>query len=211
MDQSSLPSNSLMNQKEKEEPSIEKLEVVPVVSGKVVRKKKSLGRKFVDTFISEDITDIPNYLKTQVLVPLIKKAVLDTMSILLNGKTRGGYSNSNEVRRYDRMGIGGSGNVYLMGSSPVTQNKNSSIEKRTFNDLYYEDGGEGERVRENIEGIFNTYQKVRVADVLELSGMSDLIEFPDNNYGWTNLSGMQLIHDGKGGSTLKMPPARPLD
>lgn len=208
MDQSSLPSNSLMNQKEKEEPSIEKLEVVPVVSGKVVRKKKSLGRKFVDTFISEDITDIPNYLKTQVLVPLIKKTVLDTMSILLNGKTRGGYSNSNEVRRYDRMGIGSSGNVYIMGSSNA--NQNSSIKKKTFNDLYYESASDGEDVEENIKGIFNTYRKVRVADVLELSKMSEYIEFTDNNYGWTDLTGMQLVYDSNGGATLKMPPAHPL-
>lgn len=208
MDQSSLPSNSLMNQKEKEEPSIEKLEVVPVVSGKVVRKKKSLGRKFVDTFISEDITDIPNYLKTQVLVPLIKKTVLDTMSILLNGKTRGGYNNSNEVRRYDRMGIGSSGNVYIMGSSNA--NQNSSIKKKTFNDLYYESASDGEDVEENIKGIFNTYRKVRVADVLELSKMSEYIEFTDNNYGWTDLTGMQLVYDSNGGATLKMPPAHPL-
>ena len=208
MDQSSLPSNSLMNQKEKEEPSIEKLEVVPVVSGKVVRKKKSLGRKFVDTFISEDITDIPNYLKTQVLVPLIKKTVLDTMSILLNGKTRGGYSNSNEVRRYDRMGIGSSGNVYIMGSSNA--NQNSSIKKKTYNDLYDESASDGEDVEENIKGIFNTYRKVRVADVLELSKMSEYIEFTDNNYGWTDLTGMQLVYDSNGGATLKMPPAHPL-
>ena len=210
MDQTGLPSNSLMNQSKKEYvPDIEEFKAVPVVSGKVVKTKKSLGRKFVDAFISEDITDIPTYLKKQVVIPLIKKMFLDSVNILLNGKTTN-YNNSSEIRPYHRMGSG-MGNIYLMGSS--TNTTKSEIKNRTFNDLHYDIGADGKIVKENIEGIFNTFQKVRVADVLELSEMSDLIEYPDNNYGWTDIrdiQAIQLIYDGKGGATLKMPPAHPL-
>lgn len=208
MDQTGLPSNSLMNQRE-EGPKIEDLKVVPVVSGKVVKSKKSLGRKFVDTFINEDVDDVPLYLKKNVLVPMVKRTVVDIITLLF-GRGTSNY-NSSELRNtpYHRMGTG-LGSVYLMGSSTMPTSSTSEINRKTFNDLHYDNGADGKIVKENIEQIFEMYRKVRVADVLELSGMSDLIEYPDNNYGWTDIRAMQLIYDGSGGATLKMPPAHPL-
>lgn len=208
MDQTGLPSNSLMNQKEVE-PNIDDLKVVPVVTGEVVEKKKSLGKRFVETFISEDITDIPRYLKTEVFVPLVKKVFLDSLNILLNGRSQN-YVGGSEIRRYDRLSTMGSGmkGTYILGPST---SRSTEASKRTFNDLYYKNGADGKLVKENIEAIFNQYRIVRVADLLEASNLSNAIDFTDYNYGWTDIRAMQLIYDGKGGSTLKMPPPHPLD
>lgn len=199
MEQRELPSNSLMNNKKKEPEKIK-----PVIDGGASIKKKSFGERFADKFISKDIDNIPRYLMDDVLIPLAKKTVLDTIEILLNGKKSRG-SRDGEIVPYNRMNR--RNNVYFLGSSSAS----SSSRKKTFNDLYFDDCAKGEDVWSGINEHLSTYPTLSILQLLELANLEQFSEWTDNNYGWFNMVGMKREYDSKGGMTLKLPPARVLD
>ena len=62
----------------------EKPRVENVVNGTTKLKRKSEARKFADIFISDDIDSVKNYVLMDVLVPAIKKAVVDIVSDGIN-------------------------------------------------------------------------------------------------------------------------------
>ena len=48
-----------------------------VVKGKVLTRKKSLGKKFLETFMGEDIDNITSYVLHDVLLPAAKRMIYD--------------------------------------------------------------------------------------------------------------------------------------
>ena len=197
MEHSNLPSNSLTQAKEK--PKKEKIK--PVVSGKVKKNKKSFGEKVVDNFINEDVDDVKGYLVSDVVVPTIKKTILDVIKMFFYGRTSG-PGNGSEIVPYNRMS---GGRTYIMGSSNI---KPKRISHKSFNDIWFENRGDIERVVDNLNAIIETYSVVSVADLFELSGQDTV--FTDNRFGWTDISGMQIVNKD-GGYVLKMTPPRPID
>lgn len=207
MEQRDLPSNSLNNPTQNKKTE-EKLK--PVVSGGVKVKKKSFGERIVDRFISKDIDNIPEYLINNVLVPLAKKTVLDTMSIILNGKTRSNDSfNEGTVSNFKPYHNAYNRGVRVLGPSAAPRRREY---RTTFNDLRYDDYEDALDVRDNMLDILNNYGYVLVSHFYELSGRDDLIEYTDNHYGWTNetFKQVKLERDGLGG-IIKLPPASLID
>lgn len=196
MEQRELPSNSLMEQKKQEKKKIE-----PVVKGKVKKKGKSFGEKVADNFINEDVNDVKGYLVSDVIVPTIKKTIIDVIKMFFYGKTSG-PSGGSEVVSYNRMS---GGRTYLMGSSSYAKKKTP---KRTFDDICFEDRGDVEIVVDNLNASMDAYGVVSVADLFELAGQDTV--FTDNRFGWTDLTGMRVESHG-GWYVLKMPPPRPID
>lgn len=198
MEQTSLPSNSLNEQKKKEK----KEKIKPVVSGKVKKKGKSFGEKVVDNFVNENVDDVKGYLVSDVIIPTIKKTVIDVIKMFFYGKTGNGPSGGSEIVSYNRMS---GGRTYLMGSSDVNKKRTP---KRTFDDIWFEDRGDLEIVVDNLKALMETYGVVSAADLFELVGQDTV--FTDNRYGWTDLGAMQAVSK-EGGWVLKMPPPRPID
>ena len=72
------PNSHNYNRVEVEKTEDKKVE--KVVSEPVTRKKRSLGRKFVDIFFSENVGDVKTYLVYDVLVPAIKENIADIVN-----------------------------------------------------------------------------------------------------------------------------------
>lgn len=198
MEQSNLPSNSLMDHKDTTKPKKEK--ITPVVSGKVKKKGKSLGEKFVDSFVSEGVDDIRGYLFSDVLMPTVKKTIIDVIKMIFYGKTS--IPDGSTIIPYDRMSRGG--RTILMGSSTVPKRTSN----KTFDDIWFENRGDVESVVDNLGAIMATYGVVSVADLFELSNQTSV--FTDNRFGWTDISAMKVVQS-QGGYILKMPPPRPIE
>ena len=196
MEQNNLPSNSLMDKKDTK-PKKEK--VTPVVSGKVKKKGKLFGEKVVDSFVNEEVEDVKGYLREEVLIPTIKKTILDVIKMFFYG--RSSVPDGSSIVPYNRMS---GGRTILMGSS--TAPKRTS--KKTFDDIWFENRGDVETVVDNLDMIMETYGVVSVADLFELSGQNSV--FTDNRFGWTDLGAMKVVQN-HGGYILKMPPPRPID
>lgn len=208
MEQRDLPSNSLNNPKLSKKENRGKLK--PVIDEGASIRKKSFGEKLVDKFISKDVDSIPDYLENRVVIPFIKKAVIDTLELIFYGKSSSRDRTpmgGGEITPYNRMNNRGS-NVYFLGPSTSS---NSSVKSRTFNDLYFEKLSKGELVWDSIEDHLSACPTISILQVLELANLEKFIKHTDNHYGWFDMKGMEKIYDNKGGMILKLPPARYLD
>jgi len=56
-----------------------KRDIPQVTKGKVIDRKKSLGRKFAEAFIEDDMENIQDYILYEVAAPSIKKAIFDAI------------------------------------------------------------------------------------------------------------------------------------
>lgn len=181
--------------------------VSKVVTNSVTRKKKSLGRRFVDTFFKdgESITDIRTYLVEEVLVPAIKENIADMINgavgMLFFGEARRRSGNRSQGPTRVNYGgyFNGGGNDRRERMAQSTRNRN---ERQSLDDFLFESRADAEQVQDEMLELLDSYGQVTVADYLDMLGISS--EFTDNKYGWTNLNGMRVVH-ARGGYRLELP------
>ena len=77
--------NSNRFKEEQKSNQIDKPKVEKVVQGSV-KTKNNVIRKLAHDFISEDVPSIKQYLIMDVIIPTIKDAIVDTVSMLMYGK-----------------------------------------------------------------------------------------------------------------------------
>lgn len=186
------------------QPATEK-RVEKVVKGRVKTKKNEM-RRLSDIFISEDVSNIKDYILLDVLAPAIKDAIykiivgsLDTT--LYGGRGYGGkrptadkisYKDYNGIssRRDDR------GN-----DRPRTASGYS------YDDVIFETRGAAEAVLDRMYELIEEYGNVRVADMYDMAGITG--NYTDNRYGWENLHGAR-VERTRDGYAVRMPRAKVL-
>ena len=169
---------------------------------KATTKKKN---KLAETFISEDASNIKSYILMDVLVPAIKKAVIDIVtdgiSMLFYGDTSHGNRRSSTSASY------------------ISYNRYSDRDRRddrtsygrsrySYDDVILQSRGEAEEVLDRMSEMIDTYGIVSVADMYDLVGIAT--NYTDNKYGWTNLRNAEPIRVSNG-YMLKLPKAGPID
>ena len=190
--------------KSKEESRAEKKDIKPVVTGKV-SKKKNVTRKFTDTFISEDISNVKSYVIMDVLIPAAKKAISDIVTngidMLLYGET----GRSNKKRS----------NVdYVSYSRYSDRDRDDRYSYRSrsagysYDDIILETRSEAEDVLRGMDELIDRYEVVSVADLYELVGITG--NYTDNKYGWTNIRNAEVVRV-RDGYVLKLPKATPIN
>lgn len=177
--------------------SREKLE--KVVSGTVKTKKKSGFRKFFSNVVSEDVTNIKSYIVRDIVIPSVKKALSDTIDMILYGDTRRNRSNASKISYrsfYDR--------GY---DEPRTRMDSGTRSVYNFDDIILESRGEAEEVLSRLNDLMDTYGIVCVADLYDLVGIS--CDYTANKYGWTNVRNA-TVERTRDGWMLRMPKAMPI-
>ena len=198
--------NSHKSKEENPKPA-EKKKVEKVVTG-VVKTKKNELRKFTDIFISEDVSNVKNYIFMDVLVPAIKKAVSD---IVTNGIDMILYGDSGRNRRNTNASVVSYRSYYdqrrederRYSSTPVSRARYS------YDDIILNTRGEAEEVLTRMDELIDTYGIASVADLYDLVGLTG--DYTDNKYGWTNIRSAEVVRDRDGGYRLKMPKALPIN
>lgn len=186
---------------EAERPKIE-----AVATGTTSKRKRSLFRRFADTFFTEDVGDVKTYILYDVVIPAIKENVADiinsAVSMIFFGEASrrprkpsggatgskinyGGYFNSGE--RKERM--------------PAY---NRSRIAHNFEDVVFDNRADAESVLDGMIEILNSeYRQVSVADFYDLAGIST--SFTDNKYGWTDLRGARVVGSPSRGYIIELP------
>lgn len=199
-----LPDNSHKGRSEKKEvPAQEEKRAEKVVRGKVKTKKNEV-RKLTDIFISEDVSNVKNYILMDVIVPAVKKAIYDLVVGTLDMSLYGGRGNgkrptSDKVSYRDYNGIS-----YRDDRS---YNRTQTNTGYSYDDIVLETRGEAEAVLSRMDELMETYGIVRVADLYDLVGITG--EYTDNNYGWTNIRNADVVRV-RDGYKIKMPRALPI-
>lgn len=206
---SDYPSNSkTVKKEEKETKKVEK-----VITGNVKLKKKSLGKKFMETFVGEDIDNIGQYIVYDVLVPAAKDAISDMIEggismLFYNGDKRGSRtrrSGSKSFVSYDKCSYG-------------TKDRDRDRDRRefssksrarfNFDDISLETRGEAEEVLSHLVDLTIDYDQATVADLYDLVGITG--NFTDNKYGWTDLRSASVSRT-RDGYVLNLPKTVLLD
>lgn len=192
-------SNSHRSKQEeiKKEKKVEK-----VVKGKAV-KKKNVGRKITDVFVSEDVHNVKNYVLMDVLVPAVKKAISDIVTngidMILYGETgRSKKSSSGNISYRDYYG-------------KKDDDRRYGTSRRygySYDDIILDTRAEAEDVLRAMDGILDTYGVISVADYYDLVGVD--CNYTDNRYGWMNIrnASIERVRDGY---VIKMPKVSPID
>lgn len=207
-----FPGNSHTPQPKKEVVPKEKIE--KVVSGEVIKRNKSLGRKFKDIFFDGQFKAAAKYIVTGVLLPSFKNMVVDATT---KGVERMVYG-ENAPRRpptsildYGRPKISYNtiadrsvrpGRSVMLPDQPPLMNS-----RRDVGEIILPNREDAELVLERLNDIIEKYEVASVSDLCELIGLPST--YVDNQWGWTSLgySGIRQIREGY---LLDLPTLKPI-
>lgn len=179
--------------------------VSKAIQGTVKVKKKSELAKFADVFISEDVRNVKSYIFGDVLVPAIKKAIVDIVSDGVNMIFYGG------TRRSDRAGSKVSYRSYYDRRDDDRRHGSEPRRPKTkynYDEIILPTRGDAEEVITQLCDLIEEYKVATVADLYDLVGLEH--DYTDNKYGWTNLRNAthERVRDGY---VLNLPKAIPIN
>ena len=202
-----LPDNSHKSRADKkqlESPAQSEKRVEKVVHGKVTAKKNEV-RTWANMFISEDVTNVKNYIIMDVIIPSVKKAIYDLIVGTLDMSLYGGRGNNSRRPTADKIS-------YVDYNRASSRDDHSRGTTRTttgysYDDITLDTRGEAELVLTRMDEIMEAYDQVRVADLYDLVGITG--DYTDNKYGWTNIRNARIVRT-RDGYKIEMPRAHAL-
>lgn len=174
-----------------------------------VKTKTNEARKLADIFISEDISNVKNYIFMDVLVPAIKKAIYDIVTNGIDmflyggtGKNKTNTSGSKVSYRsyYDQKNNSNSG----YRGSENTMSRNAF----DYDDIVFSNRGEAETVKQQMQAAIVKYGFVTVADLYDMVDLP--APYTSQKYGWMDVSSADTARV-RDGYVLKLPRAVPID
>lgn len=202
------------NANKDKDPTAKKVEKAPekkiekIVSGEVVQRKKSLGRRFKDVFLGGEFNSATRYIAAEVLLPALRNMVVDATT---KGVERMIYGDSNVARRSS-----GGSRPRVSYQTPVDRgyarpspraNLPDQSRRNQSADIILSSREEAELVLERLGDIIETYDVASVADLHDMVGLPST--FVDNNWGWSSLQYARVVQIREG-FLLDLPPVEPL-
>jgi len=182
-----------------------------VTSDEPIRRKKSLGKQFKETFVAGDAKTAVRYVMFDVLIPAAKDMIAEagTQGIekLIFGDTRRRGSTPPQAGPTGYVSY----NRYAMGNRQTAPQRVLSRQARArhdFDEIVLVSRVEAEEVIDKLYEVVSRYGAATVADLYELVGSPGT--HTDNKWGWTNLRGAGVSRT-RGGFLLDLPEPEPLD
>lgn len=185
--------------------------IVKVVTGDVVQKPKTIGRKFKDIFFGGDFRVAARYVAGDVLLPALRNLIVDVTS---KGVERVVYGDSpyrsrrTEYRprvQYNTSPIYRPPDPRIAGRLPDQYPRR--IGRREINDVILQNRDEAERVVETLIECLDKYEVASLADYYDLLGLPT--SHVDNKWGWTYLNNIE-IRQVRDGYLIELPPLEEL-
>lgn len=201
---SKLPKPGPQVQISKAEPEAEEKPIDPVIEGSVgvSRRKKPLGRRFIDIFFGgQDAKSVGAHVFQRVLLPSAKDMFLDAV---IQGAERMVYPEGQGGRnRPYRSSNGSSGTRvdygrYSSSSAPVRGREDpnerslsrSARANHNFEDIIIDSRVQADEVRDQMYKLIHKYEQVTVANLYRLLDITP--SFTDQEWGWTDLRGFEI-------------------
>ena len=164
-------------------------ELVPVVQqDDIIVKKKSLGQKFADAFISGSANDIRSYVIGDVIIPGIKDTILNVMNIIFFGDTRSrrrtAQSENTAYRAFYQS------EAYDDYGAPRRRDRRRDSRSRYDDDkidyrcIIVRDRRDAENIVDKLKGRIEKYGEATKSDLFELVDLPST--HTDNNWGWVD-------------------------
>ncbi len=171
-----------------------------VVTGTAKTRKKSEAKKLANTFLPDDVTSVKSYILMDVIVPGIKNAIADVVSIMLFG----------EAGRIGGKKGNGSKVSYQRYYDDRRDDRRDYARPRAaggydFDDIVFESRGDADLVLDQLEAAINQFGLASVADLYDLAGITSP-RYTDNKYGWTDIRSARVVRI-RDGYILQLPKA----
>lgn len=211
------PSNSQRVTSRDDAPKAESKKVEKVTTGEVIRRKKTLGKRFSETFVGGDARGVWSYVAVDVIVPAIKDTVADAFTQAVERML---FGDSRSVRRRGSSYHGSNGHFnYQSRYSPSSSIRQGSrdeprgISRRArathdFDEIVLTTRVEAEEVIEHLFELVSRFDQATVEDLYDLVGITG--NYTDRKWGWTDIRGAGVTRV-KGGYLLDLPRPDPLD
>lgn len=200
MDINSLEPNSHKYRREKGngDPAVqERPRVEKVISGTATIKKRSLAKRFVDTFFAGDMRDVKSYLIFDVMVPAIKETI---DSLINKGTEMILFGEATKPASKNRI----SGGTYVSYGSSFRPEREKLVPSRQnrmlrkFDDICFETIGDANQVVDILTELIDLYHQATVGDFYDAAGITPEWTEADENYGWTDLSTARVVRTRAG-------------
>lgn len=207
-----FPGNSHSNRPiQPAKPTPEAKKVEKIVTGRVIQRKKSLGKRFAETFFSGS-GSVGTYILHEILIPSIKDTIVD---VFTNGVERAINGESSSGRRAAYRTVGNYVN-YNRYAQPSTSNRNDprpQLSRRAranhdFTEIVLASRREAEAVTDKLLDLLNHYGQATVADLYDMLGIQG--NFAEERYGWRDIRGYKIDRVNNG-YLLDLPQPEPLD
>lgn len=195
--------------------------VEKVVTGKVIRRKTTLGTRFRETFGGGDARGVLEAVIFEVLIPAGKDMFLDALhegaERMIRGESRssgrrsgGRSSGSNGHTNYNRLFQSSSSNRYDEPRNNISRRGRAT---HNFDEIILATRAEAEEVLQRLLDLISQYDSASVADLYSL--VDEVPSFTDEKWGWTNkrdiLEAQPVRVRSGGGYQLGLPKAELLD
>ena len=184
------------------EESVKARKVEKVIKGTAKPAQRTLGQKFTEIFLGDDISNVKEYLFYERIVPGIKEMILAGIEMMLFGGDRVIRRNTNPSKAsyvsYNKM----------YASSASRREREARYERPTatsaqFTDYIFESKGEAMEVLDTLTELIDVYDQASVNDFYDAIGVTG--DFTDANYGWTELGNATIRRVRGGGYILDLP------
>lgn len=185
---------------------VDRKHIEKVINGTAKVRKKSELRKLKDAFIAENASDVKTHIFSDVLVPELKRLLLniikDGADMIFNGHVTRGDGR-------DRFSSGYvSYNNYSSSNNRRPQSSYQSNNRFNYDDILFENWGQAKSVLDSMDGAIRQYGFVTVSDMYDMADLT--APFTGNKYGWTDIRGasVERVYDGY---IIKLPRAMPIE
>lgn len=193
---------------------IDEKDIRRVTTGETVRKKKSLRKRFTDSFVAGDLKTAMTYAVLDVLLPEAKDMVIETVHsglerLLLGESRRYRGTTTPQSGRYGYVNYSGFSAAQRPSSFTSSQRAMSrqARARHDFDEILLSSRVEAEEVIDQLYNVVEKYDEATVADLMDLVGLAS--NHTDHKWGWTNIGGAGVTRT-RDGYLLDLPEPEPL-
>lgn len=180
--------------KEKQAKSQEQTKhIEKVINGTAVTKKKTLGKRIAESEITDKVITRAKEEGRSIISDILCMAIemIFGRGNRSGNRTASGYTAYNAVYRN------------VNSQPPISSNMRSYRGNYSCEEVILDNRRDAEAVLDNLYSLLNQYQVVAVADLYELVGIPS--NYIDNNYGWYDLTGSNVLRASNGGYLIHLP------
>jgi hypothetical protein len=206
----SYPGNSNKKKDEVEQKNVKPEKLEKSISGKIIERKKPLGKRIAETFTGDDSHTVGNYVLFEVALPAFKQLLADAGREAIERLLFGDSGRSS--RSSSRPGYSSRTNYASMSTSARREEPRTMSQKsratHDFSEIVLETRGEAEKVRDDLIACVEQYDVATVSDLYDLVGITG--SFADDKWGWYDLRDAR-IRRIREGYLLDLPKTQPIE
>lgn len=194
-----------------------------IIKGGITTKKPTLITKFSNFFLGSDSKTVTEYVVQDIFVPAIKNTIVEAIYAVSDGvgngfemlffgdRARGrrgavrrGYSQGGgQSSYYNYSSISAQQQPVRRGEPPLRAQSVVARSRHKLDDVVIDSRADAEEVLFHLVDLVQDYGSASISDFFSLVGINT--EYTDQQYGWRNLEGANVLRLREGGYTLNLP------